>query len=94
VRPTPSPPCYAIERLLCLGEEIPDARQHLGRNPDPAVADMHLNLVTAPDGSHLNAPPGVGILPGIREQIHEDLFQTARVSIKANGLGRKRHREP
>ena len=38
-------------------------------------------------------PPFLGVLGGIAEQVHQDLFQSRRVGVQPDRFGRQRHRE-
>ena len=68
----------AGQRLLDLGEQIEDPRQHLGRDPDAVVAHAQHDLAPLAIARHRDLPTSRCVLRRVLEQVARDLGDAAR----------------
>ena len=84
------PALRAVERAVDLGEQVEDARQHLGGMPMP----VSRTRMTASSSSALHREGDraafLGVLGGVVEQVAEHLGQPHRVAVDAQRLARQR----
>ncbi len=82
-----------VERVIDLGEQVEDPRQHLGRNADPVVANPEHHLGPLGRGRQADLPAGLSVLGRIVQQVGEDLGHPDRVGIDIDRLRRQGDRQ-
>ena len=88
-QPDPEPAPRAIQRMVGLHEEIEDVSLHLGRDADPGVSHSQHGLVAFAAERDRDPAAGLGVLGGVVQQVRDDLFQTGRVALDPQRLGRE-----
>jgi hypothetical protein len=91
--PDAEPALYAREAPLRLREEVEDACQHLGRDPDAVVAHADRDLAAGVDDLDRDAAPGLGVLRGVADEVCDHLLQAGGVAVDQDVSAREGHGE-
>jgi hypothetical protein len=86
--PDAEPALHTFERRPSLGKRRKQPRLHIGRDADAVVANGDQDLISRQLGRKAYAPPGIGILGRVDQQIAEDLRQPYRVSLQRHDVAR------
>ena len=86
VRPMPRPPSErAIERSP-WAKRSKIAGEHLGRDADAVVPDLDDDLRPLASRREPDPAAGLGVLRGVREEVHEDLLEPHRVGLEPQSV--------
>jgi hypothetical protein len=83
--PDAEPALGALERALALREEVEDALEERGRNPEPVVAHLDDAFVAFSHGPTRRSPAFRGVLGGVVEQVEDDLREPRDVAVHHDG---------
>src|SRR5262249_61565174 len=75
----PQPAVLALGALLLLPEHLEDEREELGPDAGAVVTDPHHHRVAIAVEGDLDPPALLAELDGVREDVFEDLAETARI---------------
>ena len=81
----------AVQRPLCLREEIEDAREEVGSDADARIPHTHHGFIAFLLDAQPDATAFVGVLGGVVEQVHHHLFDAGRVGVQPDRFRRLRH---
>ena len=89
--PDAEAPLGPVERPLGLREGLEDARDHLGRDADPAVAHVQHRLLADALGAHLDPPARLRVLDRVGQQVDQHLLEPRGVDVDPDVRGGPRH---
>ena len=84
----PRPPWAFVDGVVHLHEQLEDAREHGGCDPDSGVPYPEDDRLAITRGAQPDTSAGIGVLGGVRQQVADHLGQPHRVGVERQRLGR------
>ena len=78
-----------VERMVDLGEQVENLREHLGGNADAGVANPEHDLGSLDSDAQADLSAGLGVLGRIVQEVGEDLGHPDRVGLDKHRAGGK-----
>ena len=84
--PDAQPAFRAGDRTLALREQLEHVGQLLGRDADAVVPHLDDDVLAFEPGGQPDPAPALGVLGGVRQQVHDDLLDSRRVGPDRQGI--------